>query len=265
MNESISVQKPPYTIVPDGALKDPNLSARAKGVYAYLLSNQESFIIYKKEIVNRFKEGRDAIYKAFDELIEAGWIVATYKRDKGKFGGSDYKVVSHESLCKPQPEKPDTVNPDTEKPDTVNPSLINNNSNKYQIESLTKKKKAQKRTSPSYSAEFESFWSGYPLKKGKLKAYQEFNKLSTTDQEEAIEGAVKYASHLEQLKKVRARGEDVLVPAFKYAQGWITGRRWEDVLELPETAQNANKAVSSHILEDKFGNEAWGVNADGSF
>ena len=139
MSESISVQQSYYTIVSNDVLKDPSLSARAKGLYAYLLSNREGFVIYKKEVVKHFKEGRDAIYKAFDELVDAGWIAVEYKRDKGKFGGSDYTVIRDKLRGAPQPEKPDTVSSDTEKPDTDNPSLINNNSNKYQNESLTTK------------------------------------------------------------------------------------------------------------------------------
>ena len=143
MQDTVKVQPGYYTIVSNDVLKDPALSARAKGLYAYLISNQDDFIIYKTEVVKHFKEGRDAIYKAFDELISSGWIISTHKRSGGRFGGYDYQVVRDKLRnCSPQPEKPQPEKPQPEKPAPVNPSLINNNSNKYQKESVTTKRGA---------------------------------------------------------------------------------------------------------------------------
>lgn len=178
MEDTIKVQGHHFTIVPNEALKDSSLSARAKGLYAYLLSNQEDFIIYKKEVVKHFKEGRDAIYKAFDELIERGWIIAKYKRDKGKFGGSEYIVVRDKlRMSVPQPEKPDTVNPAPEKPDTENPSLINNNSNKQQIESVTTKSKAVAVERPSFID--QELWDEYLATRKRVKASNSPRALNT--------------------------------------------------------------------------------------
>ena len=128
----------------------------------------------------------------------------------------------------------------------------------------SKRSKARKR-SLTYSDLFNKFWSNYPKKINKPKAFDNFEKLTAEEQMMAIEGAIRYSEHIDQLAKLKASGADVLVPTYKYPQGWISDRRWEDVLELPKAAHSANNAGSGHVLEEKYGNEAWGVNEDGTF
>jgi hypothetical protein len=138
MTEPVIVQQNYYTIVSNDVLKDKTISARAKGVYAYLVSNKESFKIYRSEIVKHFSEGRDAIYTAFDELVDAGWIIKrVQQREKsGRYSGVSYLVVTDKDKL-PVPEKPETDYPAPENPSTDNPSLINNNSNQEQLKSVT--------------------------------------------------------------------------------------------------------------------------------
>ena len=68
--------------------------------------------------------------------------------------------------------------------------------------------------------EFKDFWKAYPLHKARKQAEQAWSRLSARDKRAAIAALPAYTCDCLQ------RGA-----AFKYAHGWINGRRWEDELE----------------------------------
>ena len=88
---------------------------------------------------------------------------------------------------------------------------------------------------------FNTFWKLYPTKRDKVKAQRAFNKLSATDQQEAIKGVQR---EIEWRKAMQGQW----VPAWKYAQGWLNGRCWEDELEVTE----APKQVNTNAVFDKL-------------
>ena len=51
-----------------------NLSYRAKGILGYMLSRPDNWKFNKTDLVRRSIEGRDAVYKAIDELKEQGYL-----------------------------------------------------------------------------------------------------------------------------------------------------------------------------------------------
>lgn len=74
-----------FTQVNNKVLRDPFLSGLAVGIYSYLISHDpESFNITKKNVEARFSEGRVAFSKAWQQLVDAGWIKS--KRVKGVDG-----------------------------------------------------------------------------------------------------------------------------------------------------------------------------------
>jgi hypothetical protein len=90
---------------------------RAKGLFFYLMTLPNGWKIRVSELVSHFKDGRDAVYGAFRELKEAGYV-KEYKRLKdGKFDGMDYSII--ESLQLPHAGKPLAG-----KPYTVNQQLL---------------------------------------------------------------------------------------------------------------------------------------------
>lgn len=69
-----------------------DISARAKGIYAFLLSYDKE--INKNSLVLHFKEGRDSLSTAFKELVNNNYIAIVKKRDEeGKFAGSEIKIL----------------------------------------------------------------------------------------------------------------------------------------------------------------------------
>lgn len=66
---------------------------------------------------------------------------------------------------------------------------------------------------------FEEFWKQYPVHKNKMRAKAAWERLSARDKRYALAGLQAY------VEECRRSGV-----AFKYAQGWLNDRRWEDEL-----------------------------------
>lgn len=82
-----------FSIVYNACFKDNTISMQAMGLFAYLMTLPNDWEIHKEELVSHFSNGRDAVLKAFDELVEKGYIVVEeIKGDKGQFGKKIYKV-----------------------------------------------------------------------------------------------------------------------------------------------------------------------------
>lgn len=74
LNETINEIKDPCTL----------------GVYCYLASKPEEWIICKKQIREHFKIGVDKLDKIFKRLIEFGLLSIVREKENGKFTGIDY-------------------------------------------------------------------------------------------------------------------------------------------------------------------------------
>lgn len=137
-----------FTLMDNTCLKTATLSMQAMGLFAYLMTLPNDWVVYKSELVNHFSNGRDAVYKAFNELIDNGFITFTEtKNEKGQFKSYEYFIhekpveESKRSVRKEHKKKNDTNNesvngnpetgkPFTGKPYTENPSLLSTNNTK---------------------------------------------------------------------------------------------------------------------------------------
>lgn len=125
-----TVKNTNYVCIHKGFLSDKKLSFRAKGLMAYCLGRPDNWEFHVSHLQEVSTEGRDAVYAAIKELIEAGYIIRKLNRSKGKFERGSYEIYETPQQ-KPVPENPDTEEPHPEKPDTVkpdpaNPPLISN-------------------------------------------------------------------------------------------------------------------------------------------
>jgi predicted transcriptional regulator len=83
----------PYVMMNKHGLTNPNLSWKAKGILAYLLSLPDDWQIYETELVKHAKDGRDSLKKGLQELIDAGYIYRErIRNEKGQLKGYDYLV-----------------------------------------------------------------------------------------------------------------------------------------------------------------------------
>jgi hypothetical protein len=63
-----------YSVISNAGLNDARLSLKAKGLYAYLLSKPDDWVITKAGLETQLKEGREAIKSALAELEQCEYI-----------------------------------------------------------------------------------------------------------------------------------------------------------------------------------------------
>ncbi len=72
---------------------DEKLSLQAKGLFGFIMTIYKTSEIRKEEFIGHFSNGRDAIYRAFNELIDNNYIkVKEEIKTNGQFGKKYYFV-----------------------------------------------------------------------------------------------------------------------------------------------------------------------------
>lgn len=175
-----------FTLMDNTCLKTATLSMQAMGLFAYLMTLPDDWVVYKSELVNHFANGRDAVYKAFNELIDNGFITFTEtKNEKGQF--KSYEYLIHEKPVEEKDRsvrkehkkdnaengKPVTEKPFPGKPYTENPSLPSTNNTKDLLPSTntnhscnevaTKKNKKIVFSKADYKKAKEVYWENCGL------------------------------------------------------------------------------------------------------
>lgn len=90
----------------------------------------------------------------------------------------------------------------------------------------------------SYSSDFETFWSEYPVKDGKKKAYEAFRKAIRKINLESLIAAVrKYRNWL-----------DATGTKPKFAQGWLNDERWNDSMTIIPQQHAGGQKVSQNRM-----------------
>lgn len=87
-NEIIRIKKSPKTfaVISKSFLEDENLSWKAKGILAYLLTKPDNWKVIIGDLVNRSTDGKTAIYSALKELKEQGYYIRKpIRNEKGYF------------------------------------------------------------------------------------------------------------------------------------------------------------------------------------
>ncbi len=148
----------PYVMLDKRFLKDKNLSAKAKGILAYLLCLPDDWKIYVTELTQHFSDGVKAINAGIKELIAAGYIRRTKIRSEtGHFKGYEYTVLEIPT------EMPFTENGNTEngKRHTTNTDKLNKEERIFNVTDDA---------SDAHISFFETFqqFFGYPHRKVKV-------------------------------------------------------------------------------------------------
>lgn len=124
-------KKNPYVMINKSVFEDPNLSLKAKGLLGYCLSKPDGWHFNVHHLASVLKEGKQAIYSGFNELIENGYCVREQAREEQKGTFSKINYVLYESSQQPEnthrqasdskSKKAETLseNPHTENPDAV--------------------------------------------------------------------------------------------------------------------------------------------------
>ena len=71
-----------YTCINNAVLQNTELSFKAKGLFCYILSLKDNWVLFKSELSNRSTDGRTSIESAFKELENEGFI-KTFQKPGG--------------------------------------------------------------------------------------------------------------------------------------------------------------------------------------
>ena len=103
-----------YSVISNECFKDISISARAKGIYAYVMTLPDDWKISKKELYKHFAEGEKALDTAFNELKDKGYVeVKTERKVTGKFSGSEYIFYEFSTNNTDHSNTPKTVKTET--------------------------------------------------------------------------------------------------------------------------------------------------------
>lgn len=124
-----------YTMMDNTFLRDKELSAKAKGIFAYILSLPDSWKINMTEIQDHFTDWLDSIKAWIRELKKSWYLNQEQKRSESwVFWDCIYFVIEKPKVEKPLADNPPAGKPLAVKPLTGNPPLLNtNNSNNWFI------------------------------------------------------------------------------------------------------------------------------------
>lgn len=89
-----AAHKSNYTVIDNGIWRDPSISILAKGLMGIILSEKDDAPISVEKMASRFKEGKAAIRRAFNELRDAGYMVTWRESFTGPNGRLQHRTVN---------------------------------------------------------------------------------------------------------------------------------------------------------------------------
>ena len=104
-----------FTTINNEFIFNKDMSLKAKGLLCHLLALPVTWDLYVEEVEKWHKDGKKAIYSAFKELSQLGYVERSTQREKGKIVKWDYIVY----------EKPLSQKVEVEKLQVENEPLLN--------------------------------------------------------------------------------------------------------------------------------------------
>ena len=114
-----------FTIITNAALRDTNLSLKAKGLLALMLSEHDGWNFTIKGLSAKCKEGVDAVAAIVKELEAQGYVMRRRERSTADhFAAATYTIYEKPIREASKPEKPVLDKPAVDKPSTVSPPTV---------------------------------------------------------------------------------------------------------------------------------------------
>lgn len=109
-----------FTIVSNAWLRDPSLSAKAKGLLCYIASHREGYRLTFAQMRREMSDGEVALRSGLAELEESGYLTRVRIREEsGRMGSFEWmlgeKVQVTPTSTKPRLDEPSLDNPATKK------------------------------------------------------------------------------------------------------------------------------------------------------
>ncbi|CAI0697249.1 Uncharacterised protein [Serratia fonticola] len=285
-----------YTVNKDLS-EDTRLSWAARGMLIFLLGKPDNWEVSVAHLIKQTEmsqrpTGRDAVRGIIKELIEAGYMRAEGRREKGSFNGIDY-VVSELPEFSPETENPAPANPQS--PETgfpapadaapANPRLIKNDLKQGMIkatkndlpatqncvtapgestaepsqeELATKFQETCKVTWKTYRDAYSKRYGIDPVRNAKVNSL--VRQLVQRLGQEAASVAEFFVMHVNEAYVVRKTHElgALVAGAESYRTQWATGSSMTNTraMQIDSTQANANAADEAiAMLRDKRARE----------
>jgi len=190
-----------FTTINNEFIFNNNLSLKAKGLLCHILALPNDWKLYVEEVEKWHKDGKRAIYSAFKELKENGYLEREQNRSNGKIVGWDYIIYE-----KPYTQKLHIQNVDVENVDVQNQPLLNTNNTKDLIKLNTNNSKTEGIKYPfELNVEAWESWKEF-RKKEYRKSYKDLGE----------KAAIKKL-----LKLTQSKEEQALILEQSMENGWI--------------------------------------------
>lgn len=226
-----------FTILSNDFLRDENLSLKAKGLLAYILSLPDDWKIYFEEVEKHHSDGVRAVRSAWKELEANGYARTKKLRNGNRIKEWSKEVADYKFLdC----GFVDVQNVHVQSEDVQNSMLLNTNKpiTNESNTNLTNNNISDKSDKKSdLEIRFNNIWKIYPNKKGKpnaLLAYKRAIKSGTTD-EEIKNGLENYLKEI----KIKNTQKNYI----KHGSTWFNGKGWEDDYDLIPIQEFKNSKV----------------------
>ena len=145
-----------FTQIDNCVFRDKNLSMKAKGLLTQIYSLPDDWNYSIRGLASLFKDSKDAVNNALNELIEHGYVVRKQRvGENGQYDGYEYDIYETPQVGvseKPFTEKPITDNSFTENPSQSISNISNTNilkTKELDIYSVTVAEKPKKFVPPT--------------------------------------------------------------------------------------------------------------------
>jgi len=201
-----------FTMIPNQAVRDPEITSNAFRLLSYLLSHENGYELVYDQIMRQTDLGKYAIQKAMTLLIQKGFLrLERQRRKDGSYGGYNYILLDPYKLTKADEPKAGASTLESFHDGTTSPLK----------EDKDTKKITSKEEHPQEG--WEDFWKAYPRGEGKAQAREAYKKALKK---------VSSAYLLERLKLYIAHNKKNDIK-FAHAATWLNQERWEDEYEAP--------------------------------
>lgn len=215
-----------FTVFENELLQNPNLSLKAKGLLAYMLSLPDDWDYSISGLATKCKEGKTSIRSAINELMAEGYVTRCLARnDKGMLDGYEYVVYE-----RPQPSCGNRTSDDQT---SENRTQQRNNKQRTKEQNppynppkggapvRRRKQSNGPKKAPDWKPErFAAFWAAYPRGESKQAAIRAWDKLQPDEKL-----LVEMARGLQRALASESWQKGIGIP---YASTWLNNRRWED-------------------------------------
>lgn len=145
-----------FTTINNEFIFNKDLSLKAKGLLCHLLALPNDWKLYVEEVEKWHTDGKKAIYSAFKELTNHGYMIRQQEREKGKIISWSYIIFE-----KPHTQKVDVENLQVEKLYVENAPLLNTNNTKDLIKVNTDNNKTERDYPFDLNLEAWELWKAF--------------------------------------------------------------------------------------------------------